>query len=81
LALNIETTKGSGPSWDNIRGALVGVAATKLEDFLAEVIPGFDQEYRKRAGKSLRESAGVPRDRELAQQNTGNPGSEYSPPS
>jgi hypothetical protein len=32
---------------DNIRGAVMGLAATRLRSFLAEAIPGFDQEYEQ----------------------------------
>ena len=33
--------------WDNIRGALVGVAAGKVQDFLSSAVPGFHEEYSK----------------------------------
>jgi hypothetical protein len=46
-------------TWENIKGAVVGVAATRFGSFLEQVVPGFDEEYRKRAGKSLSESAGI----------------------
>ena len=34
-------------TWDNIKGALIGVAATKVQDFLRSAIPGFHAEYSK----------------------------------
>jgi len=34
-------------TWDNIKGALVGVAATKLQTLLKEAIPGFDEQFRQ----------------------------------
>jgi hypothetical protein len=34
-------------TWDNIKGAVIGVAATKFRTFLDEAIPGFAEEYRK----------------------------------
>jgi len=33
--------------WDNIKGALIGVAATKFRTFLDEAVPGFAEQYRK----------------------------------
>ena len=35
--------------WDNIRGALLGVAAARVQRYIGEVIPGFDEEYRRAA--------------------------------
>jgi hypothetical protein len=32
---------------DNIRGALMGLAARELRSFMATAVPGFDQEYRE----------------------------------
>ena len=39
--------KRAADTWDKIKGALVGVAATKFREFVGEVIPGFREEYRK----------------------------------
>jgi len=33
---------------DNIKGALVGMAATRLKDMVAEVVPGFRDEFDRR---------------------------------
>ena len=33
-------------TWDNIKGALIGVAATRLKDFVGEVIPGFHEQFQ-----------------------------------
>ena len=33
--------------WDNMKGALIGVAATKFRTFLDEAVPGFAEQYRK----------------------------------
>jgi hypothetical protein len=33
--------------WDNIKGALFGVAAGKVQDFLRSAVPGFHAEYSK----------------------------------
>ena len=34
-------------TWDHIKGALLGVAATKVQDFLQAAVPGFHEEYSK----------------------------------
>lgn len=34
-------------TWDNIKGALIGVAAARFQAFVADVIPGFDEQYRQ----------------------------------
>lgn len=31
--------------WENIKGAIVGVAATKFRSFLGDAIPGFEEHY------------------------------------
>lgn len=33
-------------TWDNIKGALIGVAATRFKDFVGEVIPGFHEQFK-----------------------------------
>ena len=34
-------------TWDKIKGALLGLATTQIQQFLAEAIPGFRDEYRR----------------------------------
>jgi uncharacterized membrane protein YebE (DUF533 family) len=34
-------------TWDNIKGALIAVAATRFKDYVGDVIPGFQEQYRK----------------------------------
>jgi hypothetical protein len=34
-------------TWDNIKGALIGVAAAKFKDFVGEVVPGFHTQYQR----------------------------------
>ena len=34
-------------AWDNIKGALVGVAATRFKDFIGEVVPGFHEQFHQ----------------------------------
>lgn len=35
-------------AWDNIRGAVLAVAGAKLGGIIEEVLPGFQEQYRKR---------------------------------
>ncbi len=39
-------------TWDNIKGALIGVAATRFKDFVGEVVPGFHEEFQKTEEKA-----------------------------
>lgn len=39
-------------TWDNIKGALIGVAATRFKDFVGEVIPGFHEQFRRIADQN-----------------------------
>ena len=34
-------------AWDNIKGALLGLVTTRVQEFLAEAIPGFRQEFSR----------------------------------
>jgi hypothetical protein len=34
-------------TWDNIKGALIGVAATRFKGLIEEIVPGFHEEFRK----------------------------------
>jgi len=34
-------------TWNNIKGALIGVAATRFKDFVGEVIPGFQEQFAR----------------------------------
>ena len=33
-------------TWDNIKGALIGVAATRFKDFVGEVVPSFHEQFQ-----------------------------------
>ena len=33
--------------WNNLRGALIGVASTRVRDYLCELMPDFDEHYRR----------------------------------
>jgi hypothetical protein len=59
LADNVEPHAGTDhqkykamETWDNIKGAIIGVAATRFKDFVAEVIPGFDEQYQRTEAKT-----------------------------
>lgn len=39
-------TRKASEAWENIKGAVVGVAATKFRNFLEEAIPGFEEHYK-----------------------------------
>jgi hypothetical protein len=39
--------KAMAHAWDNIKGALVGVAVTKCENFLEDLLPGITEQYHK----------------------------------
>jgi hypothetical protein len=34
-------------TWDNIKGALIGVAATRFKDFVGEIVPGFSEQFQR----------------------------------
>src|SRR5689334_1411262 len=34
-------------TWDNIKGALIGVAAARFKDFVGEVVPGFHEQFER----------------------------------
>ena len=35
--------------WHNIKGALIGVASTRVMEFLGELVPDFDEHYQRNA--------------------------------
>jgi hypothetical protein len=39
-------------TWDNIKGALIGVAATRFKDFVGEVVPGFHEHFQRTEEKA-----------------------------
>jgi len=39
-------------TWDNIKGALIGVAASRFKDFVGEVVPGFHSHYQRAEEKA-----------------------------
>ena len=47
-------TKEVMTTLDNIKGALIAMAATKLKDMVADVIPGFRDEFDRRHRRTER---------------------------
>jgi hypothetical protein len=52
-------------TWGALKGALVGVAASKLSDFVEDMLPGFKQEFTnartgKSSGRSVSSGSGQP---------------------
>jgi hypothetical protein len=39
-------------TWDNIKGALIGVAATRFKEFVGEVVPGFHEQFQRTESKT-----------------------------
>ena len=39
-------------TWDNIKGALIGVAATRFKDFVGEAVPGFHEQFQRTEEKA-----------------------------
>ena len=39
--------------WNNLKGALIGVASTRVKDYLGEFMPGFDEHYRRAEQRTL----------------------------
>ena len=39
-------------TWVNIKGALIGVAATRFKDYVGEVVPGFQDQYQRTEEKA-----------------------------
>jgi hypothetical protein len=39
--------------WNNLKGALIGVASTRVKDYLNEFMPGFDEHYRRAEQRTL----------------------------
>ena len=33
--------------WDNIKGALIGLAATRFKEYVGELIPGFNEQFQR----------------------------------
>ena len=33
--------------WNNVQGALLGAATARIQDYIGELVPGFDDHYRR----------------------------------
>jgi hypothetical protein len=62
-----QQTNKAMETWDNIKGALIGVAAARFKDFVGEVVPGFHEQFRKREG--MKSPAGRSEDAEAPASN------------
>ena len=40
-------------TWDNIKGALIGVAAARFKDFVADIVPGFHEQFQKTENQNV----------------------------
>ena len=40
--------------WNNIQGALVGVASARIKEYIGEFVPGFDEHYRRAEQRGAR---------------------------
>jgi len=61
LVGRLDRQKGKAlETWENIKGALVGVAATRVKDYVGEIIPGFHEHFDRaqRENKALASSPG-----------------------
>jgi hypothetical protein len=38
--------------WDNVQAALIGLASAKIKEYLGELVPGFDEHYRRAEQRS-----------------------------
>ena len=38
-------------TWENIKSGLIGVVATRVTNYIAQLVPGFGEEYRNAADK------------------------------
>ena len=41
------TMERASQAWENVKGALVGIAASKVKDYADGIIPGFSDHYRQ----------------------------------
>jgi hypothetical protein len=38
--------------WDNLQAALVGLAGARIKEYIGELVPGFDEQYRRAEQRS-----------------------------
>jgi hypothetical protein len=39
-------------TWDNVKGAMIALAAARFKDYVGEIIPGFREEFRRTEEKA-----------------------------
>jgi len=64
IATGAESHAGKNPqvhkaleTWENIKNALVGVAAARFTDYVGEIVPGFHEHFQRAEEKAKRISA------------------------
>jgi hypothetical protein len=67
-------------TWDNIRGALLAVAGSRLGTLIEEVLPGFQEHYRERQ-QERRSSTSRPNGPESVWRRTASGETDYMPQS
>jgi hypothetical protein len=80
---NVRTTdweSQASSTWDNIRGALLAVAGSRLGTLIEEVLPGFQEHYRKRQ-QERRSSTSRPNGPESVWRRTASGETDYVPQS
>ena len=80
---NVQTTdwdSQASSTWDNIRGALLAVAGSRLGTLIEEVLPGFQEHYRKRQ-QERRSSTSRPNGPESVWRRTASSETDYMPQS
>jgi len=80
---NVRTTdweSQASSTWDNIRGALLAVAGSRLGTLIEEVLPGFQEHYRKRQ-QERRSSTSRPNGPEAVWRRTASSETDYMPQS
>jgi hypothetical protein len=43
------TSKSSSETWENLKNAAIGMATTRISEFIEELVPGFSEHYKKAA--------------------------------
>jgi len=57
----MERTKNKAmETWENIKGALMGVAATRVKDYVGDIVPGFHEHYDRTQQEGHRMSSSTP---------------------
>jgi hypothetical protein len=52
-AYTSKTRSASNDVWDTLKAAAVGLASTRLSEYIEEFVPGFTEQYRKAASGKL----------------------------